>query len=696
MKRKSTWFGVIGLLFTVVLWGSFSQTGEDLFQKALRLERNEGKLMEAIELYNRVVAEEGNKDIAAQAQLRIGLCYEKLGQKSVKQAQEAFQKVVDNFPGQIEAVKVAQEKLSTLLNAKKAIEKGDDEFSIRKVMSLSLPGDASPDGRLLSYVDWNTGNGELAVMEIATGKKRCLTHKAPGDESWYFVEYSVFSPDGKKLAFNRWKDDDTTDLYIIDVDGSGERVLLSGEDVYDFMLNDWTHDGKLILGVLQKKDKMNNIAYVSAIDGNLHVIKELDKRSPGKLSISPDGHWIAYDFPQDEESDKRNIFLLSEDGNREIPLFKHPADDRLLGWSPGGDWILFSSDRSGFWDAWIIPVSDGKTKGDPILVKQDFGQMKGSGFMPLGFTQDGSFYFGDRVWLEDIYAAEINTDKPKILKPPKRMAQRFEGSNCDPVWSPDGQSLAYLSRRERQGLKSSAICIINMDSGEEIELLPKLRNLGGVRWLPDGKSLMVLGADENDQTGLFRMDARTGEIDLVVTGDSGYHAMRCSPDGKKVFYEADLWKEKSFRIIKYDLDTQQKKEVYRSDWQIFRMDLSPDGKRLVFWEGKDNTLKIISVDGGQPQVLLKLEEGGINSVAWSADGKNIFFSKIIKGGKTGKCELWRIASEGGEPEKFDLTADGLIDLNIHPKGSRIAFTLWHVDEEVWVMENFLPKNESKK
>jgi len=183
---------------------------------------------------------------------------------------------------------------------------------------------------------------------------------------------------------------------------------------------------------------------------------------------------------------------------------------------------------------------------------------------------------------------------------------------------------------------------------------------------------------------------------LVVTGDSGYHAMRCSPDGKKVFYEADVWGEKIFRILMFDLDTQQKKEVYKSDWQIFRMDLSPDGKQLVFWEGKDNTLKLISVDGGQPKVLLKLEEGGVNSVAWSADGKGIFFSKIIEGGKTGKCELWRISSTGGEPEKFDLTGDGLIDLNIHPGGSRIAFTLWQADEEVWVMENFLPKNESKK
>lgn len=696
VKVSRSFLGVLLLAISLglIFAASAQQSAEELYEAAIFKKDADGDMEGAIKIFREIVDQFlTNQEIAAQAQLQIGICYEKLGQKSIKQAQEAFQKVLDNFPTQSEAVKIAREKLSTLLSAKKAARKGDEEFSIRKVMSLSILGGASPDGRMLSYVDWNTGNGELAVMEIATGKKRCLTHKAPEDESWHFVSRSIFSPDGKKLAFTQWKDDNTTDFRIINVDGSGQRVLLSGEGVYAFMPNDWTKDGKYILGLLQKNDKTNNIAYVSAIDGSLRIIREFDKSYPGKLSISSDGRWIAYDFPQDEKSDKRNIFLLSEDGSREIPLLKHPADDRLLGWSPSGEWILFSSDRSGTWDAWIIPISDGKPQGDTILVKRDFGQVQGLGLEPMGFTQDGSFYFGDRVWLEDIYAAEIDTEKTKILRPPKKIAQRFEGSNCDPVWSPDGQSLAYLSRREPEGLKSRAICIKNMNTGEEIELFPEFKNLWGLRWFPDGKYFLVSGTDENDQTGLFRVNAGTGDIDLIVTGDSGYHSPGCSPDGTKVFYDADLWKEKIFRILMFDLDTQQKKEVYRSDWQIFRMDISPDGKQVVFYEGKDDALKLISVDGGHPQVLLKLEDGGINSVAWSADGKDIFFSKTIEGNKTGKCELWRVPSEGGEPVKFDFAVEGLIDLNIHPEGSRIAFTLWHVDEEVWVMENFLPKEK---
>ena len=694
MKQKLFVFIVFILILAFASSASIQQSAEQLYQSGIYKEEVEGQLEKAIEIYQTIVKQfPGNREIAAKAQLHIGLCYEKLG---LEEAQKAFQRVLDNFPDQADTVKVAKEKLSTLLNAKKVVEKGDEEFRIRKVMSLSILGSPSPDGRLLSYVDWDTGNGELAVIEIATGKKRCLTHKAPGDESWYFVGYSIFSPDGKKLAFTRWKDDDTTDLRIINVDGSGQRVLLSEKEIYDFLPNDWTADGKYILGVLQKNDKTNNIAYVSAIDGSFRIIKELDKVPPGRLGISSDARWIAYDFPQDEKSDKRDILLLADDGSREVPLVKHPADDRFLGWAPNGDWILFSSDRSGNWDAWIMPIKDGKPQGDIRLVMRDFGQVGSLGKLPRGFTQNGSFYYSVRASLGDIYVAELDTEKTNILRPAKKTALRFEGSNSDPVWSPDGKYLAYLSEREPEGLKSTAICIMNMNTGEEIELFPKFKGCARLRWFPDGKSFLVFGIDENDQTGLFKVNAKTGEITLIVTGDSGYYTAGCSPDGKKVFYGADLWKEKIFRILMYDLSTQQKKEIYRSERQIFRMDISPDGKQLVFWETKDNTIKLISIDGGQPKVLLKLEEGGINSVAWSPDGKDIFFSKIIKGGKTGKCELWRIPSEGGKPEKFELALDGLINLDIHPEGSRIAFTLWHVDEEVWVMENFLPKEKSKE
>ncbi len=109
------------------------------------------------------------------AQLRIGFCYEKLG---MKEAQRNFQNVIDNYPNQIEAVKVAKEKLSLLLRAHDVLEKRDKEFRVRQVWTgkeVDGIGEISFDGKYLSYVYWETG--DLAIREMATGKKHNLTHK---------------------------------------------------------------------------------------------------------------------------------------------------------------------------------------------------------------------------------------------------------------------------------------------------------------------------------------------------------------------------------------------------------------------------------------------------------------------------------------------------------------------------------------
>ena len=73
------------ILTTALLIAAFGigslalQNGYDLFQKALAKERGEGNLKEAIALYQKVINETKDDSLAARAQLRIGICYKKLG-----------------------------------------------------------------------------------------------------------------------------------------------------------------------------------------------------------------------------------------------------------------------------------------------------------------------------------------------------------------------------------------------------------------------------------------------------------------------------------------------------------------------------------------------------------------------------------------------------------------------------------------
>jgi len=167
---------VFVLIFVFVSSGYTQQSAEQIYQSGLYKEEVEGDLQKAIELYQKILKQfPENRKVAAKAQLHIGLCYEKLG---LKEAQKAFQKVIDNYPEQTDAVKKAKEKLSLLLKAQTVIEEGDKKFKIRQVWAgsdVDTLGAPSPEGRYLSYVDWDTG--DLAILELATGKKRCLTDK---------------------------------------------------------------------------------------------------------------------------------------------------------------------------------------------------------------------------------------------------------------------------------------------------------------------------------------------------------------------------------------------------------------------------------------------------------------------------------------------------------------------------------------
>jgi Tol biopolymer transport system component len=704
MNRKRDFVSIVSVIAIIVAAFIFTAFGlqnssehKVLFEKAKFMMETKGDLDGAIALFEEIIAKyPGEREYAAKSQYYIGLCFEKLGQNQSQKAQDAYQKVVQNYPEQTQVVQRAQEKLTVIFRAQVFLETGSKNFRIQKVGTEGALGAPSPDGHYFSFVDWESGNGELAIMDLATREKHRLTHPSPGDESWYFVDNSLFSPDGKKLAFTRWKDDDSGELRIINADGSDERILWSSKDFY-FWLNDWTSDSKYILGLIHgEKDNSNHMALVSVSNGDVHAIKDLDSIDPRTMQFCSCGRWIAFDYPQAEDSDKCDILLIKNDGSREITLVKHPADDRLLGWTRDGHWLLFLSDRSGTWDAWIIPVKEGRAIGETSLVKQNIGPLGIRGISPLGFTQDGSFYYNRGLHRQDIYVSTLNIEKVKLTIPPKKASLRFEGSNSDPNWSPDGKCLAYISRRDPD-LKASAICIQNMENGEGIELSPKLENFGRMSWFSDGKSLLGAGRDKNVH-GLHKVDARTGRVSILVpgAGRTGFHSPRISPDAKYVFYESDSWEEGTFRIMRYNLETNQEKEIYRSEWQILEMDVSPDGELLAFWEGRDNTIKVIPVEGGKAKLLYELDSGGILSVVWSPDGKYIFFSKVGEGeGKVGRCELWRISREGGEAIKYPLEADGMEDLSFHPDGRQIAFNSGHHSNEIWVMENFLPKTKEK-
>jgi len=682
-------FSTVGML---ILFGDLSsqQTSEEIFEKALYIEEAQGDLQKAIQLYEQIIEQfPKNRQIAAKAQLHIGLCYEKLGSKQATLAQNAFQKVVDNYPDQAEPVKVANKKLSVLARAQASVERGDAGLKVRQLLSGpdnlydGWLGAVSPNGRYVSIVDWETG--DLAIRELTTGKKQRLTDQK--NEKGYAL-YSRWSPDGKRIVYDWWQGNSFVDLRIIGIEEKRPHTIYKE---YAWPMG-WFPDGGYILIGISMDGIESQIAVLSIKDSTVHPI---EKRLEGDSAcISPDGRYIAYSLRQGENIPEKDIYLYSIDENRERPLIEHPANDAILGWSPDGRWIFFRSSRLGSNDAWIIPFSDGKTQGNPILVKRG---VEGSA---MGFDKDGSFYFMSSKDMEDIYIASLDPETGKIQDPPQKMDLPSEGSNDFPAYSPDGKKLAYCRVLGGRFTYRSALHIRSLESGKEKAFSLNMKALYP-RWAPDGRTILVSGITESRLTGIYRIDVQTGEMKPVLlprlSKKEEYRFSEWNPDGKSFFcIQGERGKSKDL-ICQYEFETEKMKTVHQTSHAYANISLSPDGKWLAFIGRElERELKIVPAEGGEPLVLCRfIQKGGAPiALTWTPDSQHILFFK--KTDVLGQETLCRVPVNGGELQEMGLSMFDPDEPQVHPEGHEIVFSCEGFSipyPEYWVMENFLPKNK---
>ncbi len=567
-------------------------------------------------------------------------------------------------------------------------------------------GAPSPDGRLLSFVDWNTG--DLAIRDLTTGKSRRLTDKGPWFQSYECAYGSRVSPDGKHIVYAWDRYPSPLELRLIGADGSGARVLYSSPELEDMEPRDWSPDGKNILVLLTRNDHVHQIALVSAATGSVEILKTLDGRNPLMMAFSPDGRHIAYDFPPQEDSENRDIFLLASDGGREAPLVQHPANDFLLGWAPGNEGVLFASDRTGVFDAWMVRVEGGRPAGPARLVKQGVGRI-----IPIGFTRDGSYYYGVESGSDDIYLATLDPRTGTVLEPAAPVAQRFMGSNFTPLFSPDGRSLAYLSRRSPIPAAQGPLTMVIRSLADGAEKEFKLNNISPraalTSWSSNGRWILLSAFDRKGGQGLYRVDVTSGAVTPIVGSEPGEYRFQpaWSPDNKTVYFiHADANLKRQDLAVR-DFESGRETELVRAERPSFirQFALSPDGRQVAFtWEAdgqKKGCLKVIPSTGGEPRDLFCTDEAFLfyMTVRWTPDGRYILFGQ--KGHSDDLAhhqtvEMWRIPAEGGQPQELGLVADLLRFLAVHPDGRRIAFTAGQYAAEVWVMENFLPALKAAK
>jgi Tol biopolymer transport system component len=680
-------------LFILFAYLLAQQTAGELFQEALYLEEAEGDLEKAIQLYQKILEQfPEEREVAVKAQLHIGLCYEKLG---LKEAQEAFERVIQDFPEQEEEVKIARQKLARLLKAKAVIEDKKTELAMQKVftgVNRDFVGKPSPDGRYLSTVDWETG--DLAIKEIPSGKLRRLTHKSNWVESQEYALTSIWSPDGKELAYSWMNKEGFFELRIIGLDGSKPQALYRNKDYFYVEPYDWSPDGNSILIGLGEGQAVTQIATVSVQDGSARILKE-GRVNPG--FYFPDGKTIIFSFVS-ETPDSRgsDIAMLPARGGEQVTLVEHPAHDVPLGWDSHSERLLFMSDRTGNMDIWALEMKEGSPQEKPYLLKKDMGRI-----VPLGFTDNEELYYVHYAGMKDVYTATLDLETNSLSTPAERATKLFVGTNRSPDFSPDGKSLAYISERSYGPgrFTTPVICIQALESGETRELVTELDYMHYIRWSADGKSLYSHGFDRKGRKGLYSVDTQTGKLDILLEcKEEEYIAwLDVFPDGKRIVYK--MWEQSkreegnimSIRIR--NIQSGEDEEIYRHEnvSQTSYVALSSDGKWIAFddrvrlW-----TLNVIPATGGEAKELFRMKFGeSITSLDWRPGSQEIFFVKNAN-------QLWRISLEDIETQKVDLSMRNMMEFQFHPDGKRITFYAGYVEAEVWVMENLFRLERSDK
>jgi dipeptidyl aminopeptidase/acylaminoacyl peptidase len=326
----------------------------------------------------------------------------------------------------------------------------------------------------------------------------------------------------------------------------------------------------------------------------------------GDATISPDGKWVSYTVSiTDSARDRRNsdIWMVSWDGKQTVQLTNSTESEASPRWSPDGKYISFTAARGGgSSQVWLLDRRGGEAikltdvKGDLnsyswspdskkllLLMKDPVDTGKGKTPKPYiidryRFKQDVSGYQydtrkvhlylftidskkidtltagiyneSDPVWSPDgtkIAFVSNRTEDPDknqnsdiwvidVIKGavPKR-ATSWPGSDNSPQWSPDSKRIAYV-RSTSDAVYSmydqGVLCVLNVSGGEPKPLSLSLdRPVSGAKWAKGGKTIIALVADDR-QRYIASFNPDNGEIKKVTGGDRSFTSVEQNVNGE--------------------------------------------------------------------------------------------------------------------------------------------------------------------
>lgn len=286
----------------------------------------------------------------------------------------------------------------------------------------------APDGKDLAIVGACplTEESCIYLVSVSNGAKRLFT--TPGTRMLGDGVPS-FSPDGRLLAFSRWKTLNVADIYVQSLKtGMATRLTFDGSGIYGIA---WTHDGRELIFSSGRSGAPK--LWRKPLSGGPPQTIYVAGQNVTQPAISPDGRRLAIV----EDVTNQNIWRIPtySDGSRHATkLISSSRISDSPRYSPDGGHIAFASERSGNWEIWVANA-DGT---NPVQITNFNRGLTGS---PHWSPDSRQIVFDSR---QEDYSAVYTV--PATGGNPSRITETTS-DNMLPSWSQDGRWIYFNSNR---------------------------------------------------------------------------------------------------------------------------------------------------------------------------------------------------------------------------------------------------------
>jgi dipeptidyl aminopeptidase/acylaminoacyl peptidase len=453
----------------------------------------------------------------------------------------------------------------------------------------------------------------------------------------------------------------------------------------------------------------------------------------GSPVVSPDGKWIAYTVHKtDLKADKgaTDLWMVSWDGAQDIRLtwgYQSVADEHGLGsagapqWSPDGKYLSFLADRPGPAKGEQVWIMD-RRGGEAHQLTDVKGEIHGYAWSPdstklvLGivpeenpepkpgekpkpkpividryeFEQDVTGYLRDNEHAH-LFLFDIATHKLEKLT---NSDAKFD--ETDPVWSPNGQQIAFVSNHDPDPDRSinTDIWVVDARPNSTPRQLTHYvgPDEGRIAWSPDGKWIAFLrGAPlklwqySSNTLGIVAADGSAPPRMVTAKVDRSVSSPLWSADGKSIQVLEEDDRNQYPAIV--DVATGAIRREIDAPGVSYRMD-EHDGHTALTWTTNTDPGEIYALDHGtlrrlthhNDALMAQLRLGHVRDVsATSQDGTVVHgLITLPPGAQAGTKYPMILFIHGGpngqDAHEFNLldqlfAAHGYAMLNVNYRGS---------------------------